>query len=230
VVQQKTRKKIVDALMALAAERRWEEVTLEVLAQRADVPLATLRAAFDGRIAVLEEFVRNVDEEVLGKIDPGLAQEVPRERLFDVLFSRFEALEPHKEAIRKLARAALRDPLLALELNRITTISMGWMLTAAGIPSTGARGLARSQALALVWARILRVWLDDDDPGHSRTMAALDKRLREAERVAMRLDWLDRAVGRARRARPRRRGEPPVDEPPADEPPDESNHAEGHPS
>lgn len=230
MVQQKTRKKIVDALMALAAERRWEDVTLELLAQRADVPLATLRAAFDGRIAVLEEFVRNVDEEVLGKIDPGLAQEVPRERLFDVLFSRFEALEPHKAAIRRLASAALRDPLLALELNRITTISMGWMLTAAGIPSTGARGLARSQALALVWARILRVWLDDDDPGHSRTMAALDKRLREAERVAMRLDWLDSAIGRARRARPRRRGETSAGEPPADEPPDESNHSEGHPS
>jgi hypothetical protein len=159
---------------------------------------------------------------VLGKIDPGLAQEVQRERLFDVLFSRFEALEPHKEAIRKLAKAALRDPLLALELNRITTTSMGWMLTAAGIASTGTRGLARSQAMALVWARVLRVWLDDDDPGHSRTMAALDKRLREAERVAMRLDWLDRAISRARRARPRRRGR--------DESPPEDDLAEGHPS
>lgn len=221
MVQQKTRKKIVDALMALAAERRWEDVTLEALAERAAVPLATLRAAFDGRIAVLEEFVRGVDEEVLGKIDPGLAEEVPRERLFDVLFSRFEALAPHKEAIRKLGRAALRDPLLALELNRITTISMGWMLAAAGIPSTGARGLARSQALALVWARVLRVWLDDDDPGQSRTMAALDKRLREAERVAMRLDWLRHAVSRARRARPRRAG---------DEAPPENDLAEGHPS
>ena len=89
MVQQKTRKKIVDALMALAAERRWEDVTLEALAERADVSLKTLRSAYDGRLTVLAEFFRGVDEEVLGRIDPGLAQEAPRERLFDVLFSRW---------------------------------------------------------------------------------------------------------------------------------------------
>ena len=45
----------------------------------------------------------------------------------------------------------------------------------------------------------MRVYLDDDDPGLARTMAALDKRLREAERVVMRLDWLERIVDRGRR-------------------------------
>ncbi len=219
MAQQKTRKKIADALMALAAERRWEEVTLEALAVRADVSLQTLRAAFDGRGAVLAEFVRGVDEEVLARVDPGLAQEVPRERLFDVLFSRFEILAPHKQAIRNLAKAAFRDPLLALELNRLTTVSMGWMLTAAGISSAGARGLVRAHALAFVWARVMRVWLDDEDPGQARTMAALDKRLREAERCAVRLHSLSRLLGRACRSRRRRGGE----EPPMD-------LAEGHPS
>jgi AcrR family transcriptional regulator len=225
VVQQKTRKKIVDALMALAAERRWEDVTLEALAERAEVPLATLRAAFDTRLSVLAEFVRGVDEEVLGKIDPGLAQEAPRERLFDVLFSRFEALAPHKQAIRNLAKAALRDPLLALELNQLTTTSMAWMLTAAGIPSTGGRGLMRAQALALVWARVMRVWIDDDDPGLARTMAALDKRLREAERAAVQFDRFGGLARRMRRARPRRRGGDPDDAGDGD-----GDLAEGHPS
>lgn len=220
MVQQKTRKKITDALMALAAERRWEDITLEALAERAGVSLATLRAAFDGRLAVLAEFLRGIDEEVLTRVDPGLAQEAPRERLFDVLFSRFEVLAPHKQAIRNLGKAALRDPLLALSLNALTTTSMAWMLTAAGISSGGGRGLVRAQALTLVWARVMRVWLDDDDPGHARTMAALDKRLRETERAAMRLDWLE---GLARRAKPRRRRR---EEPPDDEP----DLAEGHPS
>ena len=221
MVQEKTRKKIVDALMALAAERQWEDVTLEALAERAGVPLATLRAAFDGRGSALAEFVRGVDQEVLARVDPGLAQEAVRERLFDVLFSRFEVLAPHKQAIRNLGRAALRDPLLALELNRITATSMGWMLTAAGIASTGGRGFIRAQALALVYARVMRVWLDDGDPGLARTMAALDKRLREAERAAMQIDWLAGLARRARRARPRRRRA---------EPPEESDLAEGHPS
>ena len=88
---------------------------------------------------------------------------------------------------------------------------MAWMLAAAGIPATGRRGLLRAQGLALVWARVMRTYLDDDDPGLARTMAALDKRLREAERVAMRLDWLDRIVSRRGRSA-RRRNEPAADD------------------
>ncbi len=183
-------------MMALAAERSWNEVTLAAIAERAGVTLAELRAQFDGRLAILADYIGRIDEQVLKGIDPELAAEAPRERLFDVLFARFEAHTPHKAALRNVARAALADPLLALALNRLVTQSMAWMLAAAGIPATGRRGLVRAQGLALVWARVMRTYLDDDDPGLARTMAALDKRLREAERVALRLDWLDRIISR----------------------------------
>ncbi len=222
MVQQRTRKKIVDTLMALTAERGWSDVTLEDIAGRAGVSLAALRAAYDGRAAVLEDFFRMADEQVLEKVDPGLAQEVQRERLFDVLFSRFEVLAPHKQAMRSLMRAAFADPLLAIELNRMATTSMAWMLTAAGIPAAGARGLIRAQAMAIVWARVMRVWLDDDDPGLARTMAALDKRLREAERAAMGINRLERLVGAARRPRSRRDDAKPPEE--------EGDLAEGRPT
>ena len=66
----KPQQKIVDALMALAAERPWEEVTLDAIAERAGVTLAALRAAYDGRLAVLADFVRRVDERVLAGVDP----------------------------------------------------------------------------------------------------------------------------------------------------------------
>jgi AcrR family transcriptional regulator len=220
MVQPKTRNRIVDALMALAAERPWDAVTLEALAERAGVTLPALRAAYDGRLAVLADFVRRTDERVLSGVDPDMAGEAPRERLFDVLFSRFEALAPHKQAIRNLAVAARRDLPLALEINRIVTGSMAWMLAAAGIPATGTRGLIRAQGLACVWSRVARVWLDDGDPGLARTMAELDKRLRQAERSALRLDRLARIVRGRRRARPQ----------PPPKAADEGDIAEGHPS
>jgi AcrR family transcriptional regulator len=221
MVQPKTRTKIVDALMALAAERRWEEVTLEAVAERAGVSLAALRAAYDGRLAILADFVRRIDERVLAGLDADMAGEAPRERLFDVLFSRFEALGPHKPAIRSLAAAARRDPALALALNGTVVPSMAWMLAAAGIATTGGRGLFRAQGLALVWAQVMRVWLDDDDPGLARTMAALDRQLRRAERNALRLERLARIVCPPPRARrERRRGSAA----------DGADLAEGHPS
>ncbi len=207
----KTKDRVVEALMALATEQSWNDVTLVAISDRAGITLAELRALFDGRLAILAEYIRRIDAKVLEGIDPALAEEAPRERLFDILFARFEVHAPHKAALRNIVRAARADPLFALTLNGLVTQSMAWMLAAAGIPATGRRGLVRAQGLALVWARVMRVYLDDDDPGLARTMAALDKRLREAERVAMRLEWLDRIVGKRNRSA-RRRDEPTADD------------------
>ena len=221
MVQPKTRNKIIDTLLELAAERRWDDVALEALAERAGVTLSALRAAYGGRIEILADFVRRIDERVLSAIDPDMADEAPRERLFDVLFSRFEALGAYRPAIRNLGIATRRDPLLALELNRIVTNSMAWMLTAAGVPATGAGGLVRAQGLALVWARVMRVWLDDDDPGLARTMAELDGQLRQAERNFLRVERLRRFLRGSRRR--------PSDSRTAERS-QETDVAEGHPS
>jgi AcrR family transcriptional regulator len=193
--------KIIEALLALATERRFEEVTLPAVAERAGITLAELRKSYDSRLSVFADYVRQVDERVLAGIDPALAGEPPRERLFDVLFARFEAHAPNREALRGIAAAACRDPLLALELNRLVTMSMGWMLSAAGIASTGSRGLVRAQGLAMVWARVFRVWLKDEEAGLPRTMAALDKALRDAERVVICIDRVEKIFCRFRRSR-----------------------------
>jgi AcrR family transcriptional regulator len=194
MVTQKTRNAILDALLALAAERHWEAISLDDLAVRAGVSLAQLRNAYDGRLAVIADFARRTDQVVLAGIDADMAGEPARERLFDVLFARLEALAPNRQAIRGLAAAARRDPLLALELNRIVAVSMGWMLTGAGISATGPGGLLRAQGLALVWARVLRTWFEDDAPGLARTMAELDRRLREGERIVLGLERLARFI------------------------------------
>ena len=205
----KNRDRIIDALMALAAEREWERIGLERVAERAGVPLRQLRRAYDGRLDIIADLARRTDEAVLDGLDPDMSEEAPRERLFDVLFARLEALAPYREGLRGLAEAAWRDPFLGMALNRISVISMAWMLTAAGVQATGAAGALRAQGLALVWAQVMRVWFEDDDPGLARTMAALDRRLREAERNFLRISRVARlfrgrgAAGRDERPRPR---------------------------
>ncbi len=203
MVTQKTRNAIIEAVLALAAEADWETISLEDLAARAGVSLAQLRGAYDGRLAVIADFARRTDQAVLAGVDPDMVDEPARERLFDVLFARLEALAPYRAAIGNLGAAARRDPLLALRLNAIVAGSMAWMLSGAGISATGPGGLVRAQGLALVWARVLRTWLEDDDPGLARTMAELDRRLREGERIIIGLERLARLVpgpfGRRRR-------------------------------
>jgi hypothetical protein len=129
---------------------------------------------------------------VLAGSDAEMEDESPRERLFDVLMRRIEALTDYKAAVRSLLRSAQTDPALAFALNGITVRSMEWMLTAADIDAAGTRGLIRAQGLAVLYSRVLRTWIRDDDEGLARTMAALDRQLARGQRWAGFLDGLCR--------------------------------------
>lgn len=203
---------IVAAFMALLAEKPFEDIGFAEIARRAGVPLAQLRARHASKIELVAAHLRAIDCAVLNGIDPTMADEPSRERLFDVLMRRLDAMAPHKAAVRSLRRSAMCNPGLGLALNGLAVRSMQWMLTAADVSSSGPKGMVRAQGLALMFASVLRTWLDDDDPGQARTLAALDRALASGQRWAGLLDDLCRipqaACRLGRRARPRRdRGE-----------------------
>jgi len=181
---------IIQAFMTLLAEHPIERIGLAEIAERAGVTLAELRGEFGSPLAVLAAHAKELDRKVLAEIDPDMEEESPRERLFDVLMRRIELLSPHKEAVRSLLRSARRDPPLALALNAMAVRSQQWMLTAAGIGASGPKGMVRAQGLALLFAHVLRTWVDDDEPGLSRTLAALDRELARGQRFAGLLDDL----------------------------------------
>jgi AcrR family transcriptional regulator len=207
----------VDALMRLAARRDWDDIELADIAQEAGLTLADLRAAFPSKGAILGGLSRRIDMAVL-KGDGGevgeLADEPPRERLFDVFMRRFDALAPYKTALRRISPALRRDPLAMLALNQGALNSQRFMLASAGISTEDGLGGLKLQGAVLVFANAFETWLDDDDPGLAATMARLDKELKRGHQVMKRAQDLYRltaplrAFGRAiceRRPRDRRR-------------------------
>src|SRR5215813_5926603 len=200
------RGKIIDALMALLAQQRFEDIGFGAIARRAGLSLADCRAAFPSMLAVLAAYTQKIDRQVLAGGDADTAEEPPRERLFDVLMRRLESLAPHKAAIRSLMRSARRHPSLALAFNGLAVRSQQWMLTAANIDAAGPRGTVRAQGLALLFAGVLRTFVHDEDEGLARTMAALDRALARGQRWSGFLEDLcrftpGRCVSRLRRCR-----------------------------
>lgn len=183
---------IISAFIALAAERGPASVSLESVASRAGVTLAQLRAEFGSWFDILAAFIRSVDIATLEGVDAALADQPVRERLFDILMRRLDVLGPHKPAVSAIADAARRDPGLAMGLNRLAIRSHQWMLTASGADATGHSGTLRAQAMAAMFARVVQVWLGDDDPALARTMKALDEQLDRAERGARMLADIER--------------------------------------
>lgn len=189
------RKRIVDALMELAAERPWEEIAITDVAKRAGVTLAQFRDAFPSKGAVLAGFSRMIDRQVLEGTTDDLAAESPRDRLFDVLMRRLDAMAPYKEGLRGVSEWARRDPVSALALNGVALNSMRFMLEAAGLESEGTMGNIKLQGLVLAWASVLDTWLHDDDPAMDRTMAALDEQLARGGRIVSRMEDVWRLAG-----------------------------------
>ena len=199
------REKIIAALLALLEDNTWVSIGLADVAAQAGVSLTELRGEFPSMLAILAAHMKATDRAVLAEDFSDMKDEPVRERLFDVLMRRLEMLAPHREAVRSLLRSARRNPPLALALNGLAVRSQQWMLTAAGISASGPRGMIRAQATAVIFASVLRTWIDDEDPGQARTMAALDRALGRGARIAGLIEDLSSIPSRLCRLRPRRR-------------------------
>ena len=198
------RSAIVEATMRLAAERRFEDIAIRDIAAEAGVSLADFRDAFPSKGAVLAGFSRQIDRAVLAVPLGDLAASSKRDRLFDVLMRRLDAMAPYRDALRGIYGWVRRDPTALLEINRLTVNSLRFMLEAAEIDSDGPAGALKLQGLALAWARVFAIWLDDAPPDFAKTMAALDRELTRGERIASGLDRLDRMAAPLRALATRR--------------------------
>ena len=115
-----------------------------------------------------------------GKALSGVPSGTPRERLFDIVMNRFEALQAHRDGVRALLSALRTDPVTSLFLYAGTLRSMKWLLEGAGVPASGISGGVRVHGLLAVWLYALRAWEQDDSPDLSSTMAAVDRGLDRA--------------------------------------------------
>ncbi|MBV8408586.1 MAG: TetR/AcrR family transcriptional regulator [Alphaproteobacteria bacterium] len=203
----------LDAFLGLVADKGYAAVSLRDVAIAAGLGFADLYRLYPDKLALVKAFVARIDREVLAGTSPALdPEETVRDRLFDVMMRRFDALKPHRAIVASLRRAASRDPVLALALAPATRRSMALMLEAAGAASDGLAGAVRQRGLLAIYGTVWRVFDRDDSADLGKTMAALDGRLKTAERWAQ---VFERYAQRPRRGEPEPKPEPEVNSPEA---------------
>lgn len=183
-----TRDLIVDAAFRLVAERPWPEITLGAIAEAAGVSLAELARHVSGKPDILGAFARRLDSQLLDSLAGEPVEGDAHDRLFDIMLRRLELLAPHKAAIANIVKAPADGPVEWLALLASSLVTQGWMLAAADIRLSGFRGDAARLGLAKIAADTMMIWLKDDDKGLARTMAALDRKLRDGEALMKRLE------------------------------------------
>ena len=173
----------IDAFIKLIDEKGFAQVALSDVAEAAGLSLAELYRLYPDKVALAAAVLARIDGDVLtGTPTQKDPEETARDRLFDVMMRRYDAMRPHRTALAELRRAATRDPLLALALGPAVRRSMAAMLEAASVPSEGLTGALRQNGLLAIHYAVSRVYEQDDTADLSKTMAALDSRLKTAER------------------------------------------------
>ena len=175
------RRDLARAALALAAGGAWKEVTLSKLADAAGRPLAELYGAtlWEAVDCAEEAFDRAIAEGV-DKLDP---KQSVRDRLFELIMRRFEAMEPHRAAVLAMEQGVDRDPTLLASQHQRHVRCARWVLALAGLEADGMTGQARAQGLGVIVGQARAAWRGDDAGDFARTMASLDKNLRRAEEM-----------------------------------------------
>lgn len=183
---------LLDAFWRVVAREGWHGTTFARIAAESGETLSDLRGRYPTPVDLLRAHARAVDQAVLEGTVPGQhGFGSARDRIFDLLMRRLDALAPHREGVLRLQRDLMRDPISALLLSPILMASMAWTLEGAGISTAGFAGSLRVQGLAGVWIATARAWEGDESVDLGTTMAALDRALDRAESLARTLRLTD---------------------------------------
>lgn len=175
---------ILDAALRIAGLAGWRHLSFSSVAEEAGVPLASVLRHYPTRAALLRAWGRVIDQAMLTDDLAIDARETVRDRLFDLIMRRFDAMASHKEAVRALLPSFGRDLTILAASNCSLDRSMVVTLEAAGVDVVGARGLIQLKGLKGVYLYAMRAWLKDDTSDMAQTMAALDKALDRVGSVA----------------------------------------------
>ena len=181
------REAIIVAALKIAEAGGWRAATLRELSEAAALPFGEVYGSFKTPAhvagAVLGDAVRAAMEEPLP--DTSLS---PKDRIFDAAMNVFDGLKDRRAALGAMIAAYRLRPMSGAPVLGALARFARVTLERAGVGADGAAGAARIAVLARTLALVLGVFAEDD-AGLSRTMAALDTRLRESERWAKRLGW-----------------------------------------
>lgn len=178
---------IVETALRLAAEGRWRGLSLDDLAKEAALPVSEVYALFETPAHVAAAILASAVAASMNAPPPETSLS-PKDRLFDAAMNVLDALKDRRAALGAMLAAYRFRPLAGAPVLGALARFARVALERAGIGAGGAAGAARIAALARSLWLVLQVFGGDDE-GLSRTMAALDTRLREAEGWAKRFGW-----------------------------------------
>lgn len=166
---------ILDAALALAAERGWSRIHLHDVAERLGCSPTKIAALVPDMDALGNRlFARARDAMLARGQEPDVRSRPPRARIEACLAAWFDSLAPHRAA----ARDILLYKLAPLHIHHQAALGVAlartvqWLREAAALSATGRRRSREEVQLTALFVTTLLQWFADRSPNQERTKAS----------------------------------------------------------
>ena len=170
-------------VLTLAGQHGWPAVTPTKLAKAAQIS-ATDAAAYLGSPSQTMQALANYVSHTAAAQYHHDKRNSAREALFEILMLRFDVLQAHRAGFLELYKAARRHPRLAAAIAQAIYPQLASTLRSAHIEASSPWSRILALGLGAIYGGTLCIWRRDDSPDLAKTMSALDRYLRWAERLS----------------------------------------------
>ena len=177
----------VEAMLRHVPFDGWSEVAMQTTAEEMGLSASDMARLFPKGFASLftigsddvdTKMVAKFMERFSDKFD-GMPVHI---RIRELLLIRYEILQPHKEAVRKML-SFMAKPDHAEVGSRLVYKTLDRVWRAAGDRSTDLNFYTKRATLGAVYGATMLAFLDDDTPDMQKTRAFLDRRLQDVAKI-----------------------------------------------
>ena len=165
----------------------WSETAMQTTAEELGMPASDVARLFpNGLTGLVSIGSDDIDAKMVAKFMDRFADrldEMPVHiKIRELLLTRLEILQPHKEAVRKMI-TFMANPVHAEFGSRLLYKTLDTVWRVAGDRSTDINFYTKRATLGAVYGSTMLAFLDDDTPDMEKTRAFLDRRLKDVAKV-----------------------------------------------
>jgi ubiquinone biosynthesis protein COQ9 len=178
------RERIVDAAVALAEQRSWEEVRLFDVAQSLGVGLDDVRQHYREKEDVIEAWFDRADSAVLkASAEPGFTELSARVRLHRLIMTWLGALADHRRVTREMIYGRFEPGHVHMQARGLLRVSrtVQWIREGARRDASFLTRALEETVLTSIYLATFFYWMRDDSTDSAATRRFLDRLLRAAE-------------------------------------------------
>lgn len=167
----------------LIAEEGWRSLSMTTIAARSKLPLDKVYGQLSGKSDVIRQFANRMDTATFSGDVSEMDELTAKERLFELLMRRFDALKPYRAAFLEVEKRRELDCMAKTALFCRMDRLAERLLDACQSSYTGVSRRIVRRLLMAAYAKVFSVWLKDDSEDLALTMSELDKRLGQLETI-----------------------------------------------